>query len=156
AFMTLESARRHLPSATLILLISVSLSAGIARAADNELTPQEKADGWRLLFDGKSGTGWSISGRPLPQANIVNGAISTRGVGEGRPKYVVVHDESFGDFVLQADFKITTECNSGIFFRVADPEDPVQTGLEFQIFDSYGWGRDKAWKHIAKSKPDEA
>jgi hypothetical protein len=139
-----------------LALLAPMTARAAAAAADNELTPQEKADGWRLLFDGKTGDGWSISGRPLPQANIVDGTISTRDLGEGRPKYVAVTDESFGDFVLQADFKVTHECNSGIFFRVADPEDPVQTGLEFQIFDSYGWDRDPAWKHIPKNKPDEA
>jgi hypothetical protein len=139
-----------------LMVALLMLAPSAAHAADNELTSQEKAEGWRLLFDGRTGGGWSIAGRPLPQANVVDGTISTRGVGEGRPKYVVVTDESFGDFVLQADFKVTHECNSGIFFRVADPEDPVQTGLEFQIFDSHGWGRDKAWKHIPKNKPDEA
>jgi hypothetical protein len=119
------------------------------RAADNELSPREKADGWRLLFDGKTGDGWDISGRPIPAANIADGAISTRGIGEGRQKYVMVTMESFGDFVLVADFKLTTECNSGIFFRVEDPENPVQTGLEMQVFDSYLWGRDdKRWKHV--------
>jgi hypothetical protein len=143
-------------TASCAVLITIALAPTPARGADNQLTPQEKAGGWRLLFDGKSGAGWSTSGRPLPQANVVDGTISTRGVGEGRPKYVVVTDESFGDFVLQADFKVAHECNSGIFFRVADAEDPVQTGLEFQIFDSHGWGWDKAWKHIPAGKPDEA
>jgi hypothetical protein len=134
-----------------IFVVAVALCiASAVRAADNELSPQEKSDGWRLLFDGKTGAGWSISGGPIPQANIDNGAIKTTGVGEGRPKYVMVTDESFGDFALSMDFKVTNDCNSGVFFRVADPEDPVQTGLEMQIFDSHAWQRDKNWKRVKK------
>ena len=39
----------------------------VGAAADNQLTPQEKADGWRLLFDGKTTEGWlEITGKPFP------------------------------------------------------------------------------------------
>src|SRR5690349_5618377 len=120
-----------------IVAAASSLALTAAPSGDNQLTPKEKADGWRLLFDGKTGAGWSVSGRPIPQKNVADGAILTTGVGEGRNKYVMVTDESFGDFILSLDFKVTEDCNSGVFFRVEDPEDPVQTGLEMQIFDSY-------------------
>jgi hypothetical protein len=142
------------PLAFLLATLALFTAQPPLFAADNELTAQEKSDGWRLLFDGKTGAGWSISGRPIPQKNIDAGAIKTTGVGEGRNKYVVVTDESFGDFVLAMDFKVSDDCNSGVFFRVEDPEDPVQTGLEMQIFDSYPWGRDKNWKRV--KKPDDA
>jgi hypothetical protein len=150
--LDLDRSRPRVIAASLIVLLFLSPAV---LAADNELTSKERLDGWRLIFDGKTGAGWSISGRPIPMANITpDGCILTTGVGEGRNKYVMVTDESFGDFVLAADFKVTEDCNSGIFFRIGDPEDPVQTGLEFQIFDSYPWGRDAKWKRI--KKPDDA
>ena len=34
------------------------------------------------------------------------------------------------------DFKISPGCNSGIFFRVGDLKDPVQSGFEIQIYDT--------------------
>jgi hypothetical protein len=37
--------------------------------ADNILTPQEKAQGWILLFDGKSLNGWGSAGTPAPAQN---------------------------------------------------------------------------------------
>src|SRR5436190_19797053 len=41
-------------------LVVLSLSAGmsLAQSAPNTLTQKESADGWTLLFDGKSTTGW--------------------------------------------------------------------------------------------------
>jgi hypothetical protein len=51
----------------------------------------------------------------------------------------------FADFVLACDFKVSPQCNSGIFVREGDPADPVQTGLEIQLFDSAG--KKKLGKH---------
>src|SRR5436190_18156973 len=94
-----------------VATMSFAMCSIATAAADNQLTPKEKADGWKLLFDGKTGDGWSIAGKPIPKTNIVDGAISTRGVGEGRGAYVMFTNDSFGDFALAADFKITQECN---------------------------------------------
>lgn len=46
---------------TLVLATSWSVCG-----ADNILTPQEKAQGWILLFDGKSLNGWDSAGTPAP------------------------------------------------------------------------------------------
>jgi hypothetical protein len=53
--------------------------------------------------------------------------------------------EKFSDFVLRCEFKVSKGCNSGIFIRMADPNDPVQTGFEIQVFDSHG--KEKPGKH---------
>jgi hypothetical protein len=42
----------------------LAVSTGGLFAADNTLTPQEKADGWVLLFDGKTLDGWSSVNTP--------------------------------------------------------------------------------------------
>lgn len=46
--------------------------------------------------------------------------------------------ESYGDFILEMEFKVAEGTNSGIFLRTADVNDPVQTGIEMQIYDSFG------------------
>ena len=129
-----------------LLLVVLFAVARFAGAADNELTDREKRDGWSLLFDGKSMSGWRIGEDPIPPANVKDGTFNPRNVGGGRKRYVAHYAaRQFGDFVLALDFKITPGCNSGVFFRVADPNDPVQSGFEVQIFDSAG--KVKVGKH---------
>jgi hypothetical protein len=52
--------------------------------------------------------------------------------------------ESFGDFVLDLEVKVSRRCNSGIFFRT-DPKNAVQGGFEIQVFDTTG--KTKLGKH---------
>ena len=102
---------------------------GQAIAEDNCLTREEKADGWQLLFNGKDYTDWVCSnGKPVSSA-VEDGAIMPYKSGG----YLVVHEKQFGDFVLKCDVRMPEDCNSGVFFRVGDLKDPVQTGFEIQI-----------------------
>jgi hypothetical protein len=118
---------------------------GLLILACMSVSPAGDQDGWTALFDGKTPSRWLIGGEPVPQANVQDGAINPHKVGGGRKLYVMYTKEKFADFVLSCDFKISKECNSGIFFRVADPADPVQTGFEIQVFDSHG--KEKPGKH---------
>ena len=49
-------------SATLLFMLAGTLIPGAQRPQPermmNALTPGEQADGWRLLFDGKTTSGW--------------------------------------------------------------------------------------------------
>lgn len=118
----------------LVLSVLVLCAAQASRGADNELSPQEKQAGWVLLFDGKSPAGWVNKDKPLPAANVQDGAINPHKGGA----YVTYYKEPFDNFVLSCDFKVSKGANSGIFIRTGDMADPVQTGFEIQIFDSAG------------------
>jgi hypothetical protein len=119
------------------LVFVLSIGAVVARAGDNELSDSEKKDGWILLFDGKSMDGWvGKDGQAVNSDNVKDGAFNTFKNNGG---YVPVYGRrKFSDFVLSLDFKISKDCNSGVFFRVTDPKDPVQSGFEIQILDSAG------------------
>ena len=125
--------------AFVLLVVAVAAQAG-----DNELSEQEKKDGWILLFDGKSMDGWvGKDGQAVNSDNVKDGAFNTFKNNGG---YVPVYGRrKFSDFVLSLDFKISKACNSGVFFRVTDPKDPVQSGFEIQILDSAG--KTKIGKH---------
>jgi len=102
--------------------------------ADNCLTPQEQAEGWKLLFNGRDYTGWKCSnGKPVGSP-VEDGAIMPYRSGG----YLVVYEKPFRDFILKCDVRMSEECNSGIFLRVADLNDPVQTGFEVQIYHEAG------------------
>ena len=114
------------------------LALALLTAGDNELTDQEKKDGWILLFDGKSPEGW----QNLKPANIEADGINPFKSGN----YVTYAKDRYADFVLACDFKLSKGCNSGIFIRTGDAKDPVQTGIEIQVFDSKN---EKPSKHDA-------
>src|SRR5579871_6423176 len=110
----------------LIAAALIFVLAPPARSADNELTPEEKAAGWQLLFNGKDHTGWRCdNGRPIA-TKVENGSLLPYKSGG----YIIVYDKQFSDFILKCDVKMDTRCNSGVFFRVGDLSDPVQTGFE--------------------------
>jgi hypothetical protein len=113
-----------------------------AGAADNQLTEAERAEGWQLLFNGQDATGWKCNNGKEPAETVVEeGALVPYKSGG----YVLIYDKPFGDFVLKCDVKMPEQCNSGVFFRIGDPKDPVQTGFEMQVLNSAnisrnGWG----------------
>ena len=118
-------------------LLAVALLAGGAVAADNELTAKEKDDGWVLLFDGKTLDGWMTSAEKPSKTPVEDGCINPHKCGH----YMMVHKEQWGDFVLSCDFKISKDCNSGIFIRTSSlkarpGKDVGFNGIEMQILDS--------------------
>src|SRR2546428_431413 len=71
-------------------------------AADNELTPAEKAEGWKLLFDGVSAKGWKNNTKKPVAAKVEHAALNPHGSGG----YVLVYDKQFADFDLKCDVKM--------------------------------------------------
>jgi Domain of Unknown Function (DUF1080) len=108
-----------------------------AAAADNELTEQEKRDGWLLLFDGRTLNGWMTSGQKPSRRPVEDHSINPHRCGD----YMMIHEKQWGDFVLSLDFKISKGCNSGVFVRTyplqpRPGKDVGFNGIEVQILDS--------------------
>lgn len=107
---------------------------------DNTLSEQEKAAGWRLLFDGRTLDGWATNERKPSKTPVEEGSINPHKCGA----YMVVHEKEWSDFVLALDFKISKGCNSGIFFRTNPlaPDGSVgYKGLEVAVDDTTSSGR---------------
>ena len=119
-----------------VCVLATGASARSVDAADNELTPEEKAAGWQLLFNGKNDTGWRCNTGQKIASKVEDGALVPYKSGG----YLIIHEKQFGDFTLKCDVKMDAECNSGVFFRVGDPKDPVQTGFEIQVSSDKGTG----------------
>jgi hypothetical protein len=105
----------------------------------NDLHADEKAQGWRLLWDGKTGKGWrSTRGEGFPAAgwSLANGELAVQSKGGGGD---IMTDEEFGAFELQLEFKVSEGANSGIFYYLTspliDPGSRAPNGLEYQILD---------------------
>lgn len=100
-----------------------------AQAADNQLTEKEKEEGWILLFNGENYDGWICNNGKEVASQVVDGCMQPYQSGG----YIVIHEKQFGDFVLKCDVKMPDPCNSGVFFRIEDPKNPVHTGFEIQV-----------------------
>jgi len=101
-------------SVTSALLIQAGAAGFLqGESTDNVLSRDEKTAGWILLFDGKSLDGWQTSSKTPSKVPIENGCINPHGCGG----YMMIHRETWSNFVLALDFKISKGCNSGVFIR---------------------------------------
>ncbi len=101
----------------------------IRAIGEQERRLAQSAPPWQPLFNGKDLSGW----RCKPESwKVESGELSCVG-----GSYIWT-EEQFGDFMLELEFKIPPKGNSGVFFRTADPRDPVQTGIELQVYDTFG------------------
>jgi hypothetical protein len=85
-----------------------------ASPSANELTPEEKAEGWQLLFDGKTSKGWTSGiGLPFPERGweIVNGTLHLK---EDQPGRALFTETTFTDFDFAFEWKIAKAANSGV------------------------------------------
>jgi hypothetical protein len=107
--------------------------------AHNQLTSEQKAAGWRLLFDGKSLTGWrgyKLKDVP-PSWEARDGSIFCN----GKDGTDLITAETFGDFELSLEWKISAGGNSGVHIRATESTpDTASNAVEIQVIDtSDGW-----------------
>jgi hypothetical protein len=100
-------------------VLAIALAA--PGAEPNTLTPDEKAAGFTLLFDGKSLDGWQHKGN----WKVADGAMTRTG-GGGDISYRVKKVPD--DFELRFEWKVASGSNSGVYYR------PGQ--YEYQILDN--------------------
>ena len=105
-------------------------------AAPDLLTAAERAEGWRMLFDGRSTAGWrGYKEQSMPAGwQVIDGEL-TRVSGGGD----IITTEQFSDFELALEWKVGPAGNSGVFYRVTEEgEESYHTGIEMQVLDDAG------------------
>jgi len=116
----------------IISLVAI-LCAGLAFAQQPQLTQAEISQGWKLLFDGKTSTGWKSyrADRPFPEKGwvIENGVLTTDPAGRGGD---IITTEEFSDFELSIEFKFPKGTNSGIKYFILPG---TNLGCEYQVLD---------------------
>ena len=109
----------------------------------NTLTQAEIADGWQLLFDGKSLDQWKdFNGDSLTMPwHVVDGCIQAAGDGSDLSGYIVTKKQ-YENFILDWDWKLSYGGNSGMLYHVVENpyfKVPYVTGPEYQLIDNAGW-----------------
>ena len=118
----------------------------------NTLTDAEKAAGWQLLWDGKTGDGWrspKTDAFPTKGWTIKNGVLTVHENGgeESAGGGDIITRQRYSQFELQVDFQLTPGANSGIKYFVQPNLSPIDKktgrptgvgsaiGLEYQVLD---------------------
>ena len=105
---------------------------------NNTLTQYEKANGWKLLWDGKTTSGWRGAGlAAFPEKGwTIEDGMLIPNKGDNKAGGDIVTVKKYKNFILEADFKITEGANSGIkYFIQSEPDKPNTVGFEFQVLD---------------------
>ncbi|SDS64376.1 DUF1080 domain-containing protein [Gramella sp. MAR_2010_147] len=109
----------------------------------NNLTKNERENGWKLLWDGKTTSGWKgarLDSFPEKGWVIEDGLLTVLSTGgeESAAGGDIVTENLYGDFELKVDFKITKGANSGVKYYVdtdINKGPGSSIGLEYQILD---------------------
>jgi hypothetical protein len=155
-----------------ILAISAAIFTCYSFSGDqnNKLSAQEKKQGWKLLFDGSSTSGWHLYNSQgaftvwkAKDGELFCDAMDKTGPGD------LITDKEYKNYDLKFDWKLPKGGNSGVFINVLERKD-VPTGWasgpEYQLLDNAN--RDYAkpqyrsgclfgmssQKKLAKTKPE--
>ncbi|MRX47339.1 3-keto-disaccharide hydrolase [Pedobacter puniceum] len=114
----------------------------IANYIPNHLSPQEKAKGYSLLFDGKSTSQWRGAYKttfPTKGWEVVDGELRVKDAdgSESTNGGDIVTLKEYSAFEFQFDFKLSKGANSGVKYFVTESEGNKGSaiGPEYQILD---------------------
>lgn len=130
----------------------VSGGGTVEETVPNSLTPLEQQAGWLLLFDGSTFNGWRGLGYDsVPSAHwkiengtikkIANGQVARMADGQPAAGGDLMTNETFRDFELAFDWKISPGGNSGVKYNVseelsmANAPNHAALGFEYQVLD---------------------
>ena len=109
-----------------------SVQAGDA-SASGVVTAEQRAAGWRPLFDGRTTAGWrGYKSQAMPAAwHVVDGTLTKAGTTED-----IITGDQFGNFELAFDWKLSPGGNAGVFYRGTEEYDHIYwSGPEYQLLD---------------------
>lgn len=135
-------------------ILCLFISTNLLAQKHNTLSKKEKKAGWQLLFDGKSLNGWhtylrdTVGSKWQVRDGVIVFDTSKPRNGGGD----MVTNESFENYELTLEWKISKGGNSGIIFDIQeDPKFPATwlTGPEMQVLDNIDASDNKKQNHLA-------
>lgn len=125
----------------------------------NQLSNTEVEDGWILLFDGETTSGWTNYGVDTIGSDwqVIDGMlhldVSEKSEWQSIYGGDIVTDDTYSNFHLKLEWKISPGGNSGIMFHVQEDtvkyKYPWLTGPEMQILDDEAHPDGKISSHNA-------
>ncbi len=101
--------------------------------AANQVIATEREAGWRMLFDGRTLTGWrAYRGQSPSDAWLARDGVLSKTQATGD----IITVDQFGDFEFALDWKVSSGGNAGFFYRATEEYVRVYwSGPEYQVLD---------------------
>jgi hypothetical protein len=118
----------------LVLATVLALPGRAASPTLNQLTAQEKAAGWRLLFNGTSLDGWrgyKKAEAPTTGWQVKDGVLTCTQGGKGGD---IITRDQFDDFELSWEWSMPAKSNNGVKYFIRETT-PSAVGHEYQMID---------------------
>ncbi len=148
-----------LTGVAMVTLLAFSFNDDLAKkiTPNNALTPREKREGFKLLFDGKSLENFrNFKKQTIGKDWIVNDEAICLNAHELKPGQWqadggdLITKEKYANYELKVDWKVTPCANSGIIYNVQELDSAQyvwHTGPEMQILDNSCHPDGKLEKH---------
>lgn len=110
----------------------------LAEAQHNTLTEAEKAEGWVLLFNGKSLEGWHLYNKPETKSiwDVQEGVLVCDPLNGTGDHGDLVTDKAYKNYELVFEWDLPDTGNSGVFINVQESPEfraTYSTGPEYQL-----------------------
>jgi hypothetical protein len=141
---------------TSILIIMTTTAFILQDKKQNKLSGDEKKQGWKLLFDGKSMSGWRIyQNKKADSWSVKDGALYCKGSSNNKSEQRadIITTAQYENFEFSVDWKISPQGNSGIIYLFDESEkSSYLTGPEYQIIDDNGYpAKLEEWQKTASN-----
>lgn len=130
-----------------IVLFGLIVPLALPAADLNRLSPEERKDGFALMFNGKNLDGWDGD----PAVWSAKDGVIVGSTEDGQLKhntFLIYRAGKFSDFVMRADIKLRNH-NSGIQFRSQELAEWVMTGYQADASEA---GEKSAWGNFYEEK----
>src|SRR5437763_13176641 len=100
---------------TFILVVAIFAGCTSSKPKDNVLSKEEKSEGWKTLFDGKTLNGWRIyQNKTTDSWSVKDGTIYCKGNQSKTDTHAdLMTNDTYENFELSIDWKISPQGNSG-------------------------------------------
>jgi hypothetical protein len=118
-------------TAVLLSLFPALLLAADAQVSPAALSPEEVAEGFVPIFDGKSLDGWEGLNGTTDSYYVSDGVLVCKSTG----KVHIFTEKEYANFILRLEIKLDPGGNNGVGIRTRKDRAPHLFGMEIQVLD---------------------